>query len=65
MVKLVEIRKDGREQAAIIFTIGNRNRLTIQQDLPTNGHIQPSEQHGQRRFTAAVAANQEYQFAPP
>ncbi|MOA32978.1 hypothetical protein D3C78_1542360 [compost metagenome] len=59
----VKVGENGGKQPAIVMHVRRILRNAVQQYLPADRLIQSGQQHSQRRFSAAIAANQEHQFA--
>ena len=59
----MEIGKYCRENLPVLLRVLRGNRNTVEQYLPAARVIKPGQKHRQGRLSAAVAANQEHQFA--
>ena len=57
-----DVGEHRREKLAVILGLLRAQRLAVQQNLARLRLIESGQQHRQRRFTAAVAADEEQQF---
>ena len=59
----VKIAKHGREELAVIVPVPIGDEFAVQPDFAGFGRVKPGDDLGQGGFAAAVAADEEHQFA--